>query len=74
MGLKKGMEVRGKTGLINYHTINTGEKKAEMKLRKSAAPRGFPFIVITSDKTRVGASSNQFGGSQAIKKGITYKW
>ena len=24
-GLKKGDEVRGKTGLINYHTGNTGD-------------------------------------------------
>jgi hypothetical protein len=47
VGLKKGMEVRVKTGLINYHAINTSEKKAEMKLRKAAAPRGFPFILIT---------------------------
>lgn len=73
-GLKKGDEVRGKTGLINYHTGNTGDKKAEMKLKKAAAAEGFPFILMTSDKTTVGASSNQFGGSQAIKKGITYKY
>lgn len=73
-GLKKAEEVRGKTGLINYHTGNTADKKAEMKLKKAAAILGCPFILMTADKTTVGASSNQLGGSQAIKKGIGYKY
>lgn len=73
-GLIKGGEVRGKTGLINYHTGNTADKKAEMKLKKEAAAAGYPFILMTADKTTVGASSNQLGGSQAIKKGIGYKY
>lgn len=73
-GLIKGEEVRGKTGLINYHTGNTGDKKAEMKLKKAAAVAGFPFILMTADKTTVGGSSNSLGGSQAIKKGIAYKY
>jgi sRNA-binding regulator protein Hfq len=73
-GLKKGEEVRGKTGLINYHTGNTADKKAEMKLKKAAATNGCPFILMTADKTTVGANSNQLGGSQAIKKGIGYKY
>jgi sRNA-binding regulator protein Hfq len=73
-GLKKGEEVRGKTGLINYHTGNTGDKKAEMKLKKAAAVIGCPFILMTADKTTVGANSNQLGGSQTIKKGIGYKY
>lgn len=73
-GLKKGDEVRGKTGLINYHTGNSGDKKAEMKLKKAAAAEGYPFILMTSDKSTVGANSNQLGGSQVIKKGITYKY
>lgn len=73
-GLKKGEEVRGKTGLINYHTGNTGDKKAEKKLKTAAAVLGCPFILQTADKTTVGASSNGLGGSQAIKKGIGYKY
>ncbi len=73
-GLKKGEEVRGKTGLINYHTGNSGDKKAEMKLKKAAAAIGCPFILMTADKTTVGANSNAIGGSQAIKKGIGYKY
>lgn len=73
-GLKKGEEVRGKTGLINYHTGNSGDKKAEMKLKKAAAAIGCPFILMTADKTTVGANSNSLGGSQAIKKGIGYKY
>ena len=73
-GLKKGEEVRGKTGLINYHTGNTADRKAEMKLKKAAAIVGCPFILMTADKTTVGFNSNQLGGSQAIKKGIGYKY
>jgi hypothetical protein len=73
-GLKKGEEVRGKTGLINYHTGNTGDKKAEKKLKMAAAVLGCPFILQTADKTTVGANSNVIGGSQAIKKGIGYKY
>ncbi len=73
-GLKKGGEVRGKTGLINFQTGNTGDKKAEKKLKMAAVEQECPFILMTSDKTTVGANSNALGGSQAIKKGITYKY
>lgn len=73
-GLKKGDEIRGKTGLINYHTGNTGDKKAEKKLKMAAAAMGCPFILQTADKATVGASSNSLGGSQVIKKGIGYKY
>jgi sRNA-binding regulator protein Hfq len=73
-GLKKGEEVRGKTGLINYHSGNTGDKKAEKKLKMAAAALGCPFILQTADKATVGATSNGLGGSQAIKKGVTYKY
>lgn len=73
-GLKKGEDLRGKTGLINYHTGNTGDKKAEKKLKMDAAEKGYPFILMTDDKSTVGASSNTLGGSQNIKKGIGYKY
>lgn len=73
-GLKKGDEVRGKTGLINYHTGNTGDKKAEKKLKMAAAAAGCPFILMTADKATVGANSNQLGGSQVVKKGIGYRY
>jgi len=73
-GLKKGEEVRGKTGLINLQTGNTGDKKAEKKLKMAAAELGCPFILLTADKTTVGANSNALGGSQAIKKGVAYTY
>lgn len=73
-GLKKSGEVRGKTGLINFQTGNTGDKKAEKKLKMAAAALGCPFILMTADKTTVGANSNGLGGSQAIKKGVGYKY
>lgn len=73
-GLKKGDEVRGKTGLINFQTGNTGDKKAEKKLKMEAAKLGCPFILLTADKVTIGANSNQLGGSQVIKKGVGYKY
>ncbi len=73
-GLKKVGEVRGKTGLINFQTGNTGDKKAEKKLKMDAAKQNCPFVFMTADKTTVGANSNALGGSQAIKKGICYKY
>lgn len=73
-GLKKGEDVRGKTGLINYHTGNTGDKKAEKKLKMDAAEKGYSFILMVDDKSTVGAGSNTLGGSQNIKKGIGYKY
>lgn len=73
-GLKKGEEVRGKTGLVNFQTGNTGDRKAEKKLKMAAAEMGCPFILLTADKTTVGANSNMLGGSQAIKKGIAYTY
>ena len=72
--MKKGDEVRGKTGLINYHTGNTGDKKAEKKLKMAAAEAVCPFILMTADKSTVGASSNSLGDSQNIKKGIGYRY
>jgi hypothetical protein len=73
-GLKKGEEIRGKTGLINFQTGNTGDRKADKKLKMAAAEMGCPFILLTSDKTTVGANSNMLGGSQAIKKGVAYNY
>ena len=73
-GLKKVGDVRGKTGLINFQTGNTGDKKAEKKLKMSAAAIGCPFVLMTSDKTTVGSNSNALGGTQAIKTGIAYKY
>ena len=73
-GLKKGGEVRGKTGIINFQTGNTGDKKAEKKLKMAAAVLNCPFILMISDKTTVGANSNQIGGTQAIKTGLGYKY
>ena len=70
----KRRHVRGKTGLINFQTGNTGDKKAEKKLKMAAAVLGCPFILMTADKTTVGANSNQLGGMQAIKTGLGYKY
>lgn len=73
-GLTKVGEVRGKTGLINFQTGNTGDKKAQKKLKMDAAKQGCPFVLLTADKTTVGANSNALGGSQAIKTGVAYKY
>jgi len=39
-----------------------------------AAKLGCPFVLLTADKTTVGANSNAIGGSQAIKTGVAYKY
>ena len=73
-GLKRLNEIKGKTSFINYHTGNTGDRKAEKKLKMEAAKMGAQFILMTSDRSTVGGSSNQLGGTQAIKKGVAYKY
>jgi len=73
-GLKKAGEVRGKTGLINFQTGNTGDKKAAKKLKMDAAKLGCPFVLLTADKATVGANSNALGGSQNIKTGVAYRY
>jgi sRNA-binding regulator protein Hfq len=72
-GLKKVGEVRGKTSMVNFQTGNTGDKKAEKKLKQDAASEKCAFILLTSDKSTTGAK-NTLGGSQAIKTGITYSY
>lgn len=74
IGLKKEGEIRAKTAYINLHTGNTGDKKVEKKMKMEAAKIGCPFILLTSDKTTVGADSNSLGGTQVIKKSIAYKY
>ena len=64
----------GKTGLIKFQTGNTGDKKAQKKLKMDAAKQGCPFVLLTADKTTVGANSNTLGASQAIKTGVSYKY
>lgn len=73
-GLTKVEEIRGKTAYINLQTGNTGDKKAQKKLKMAAATLGCPFIYLTSDKMTVGSQSNTIGGTQSIKTGITYKY
>ncbi|CAA7197049.1 hypothetical protein [Chryseobacterium potabilaquae] len=75
-GLKKGDEIRGKTGFISYHTGNTADKKAEKKLKIEAAEKGMPFIFMLESKdiNQTGYKGKAFGNVQSIKKGITYNY
>ena len=75
-GLKKGDEIRGKTGFVSFHTGNTADKKAQKKLKMEAAKAGFPFILLTENKdiNQSGATGPSFGAVQSIKKGVTYKY
>ena len=73
-GLTKGGEIRGKTAFINLQTGNSGDKKAEKKIKMAAAAMGCPFVYLTSDKSAVGSNSNDIGGSQNIKTGVAYKY
>lgn len=73
-GLKKVEEIRGKTAFINMQTGNTGDVKAMKKLKMAAAALNCPFILITSEKTTVGSSSNELGGTQSMKTGVAYQY
>ena len=69
VGLKKGVEVTGKTsGLLTYNTAGSADKKATKKIREAAAEAGAPFILLVGDKT------DNFGVKQSIKKGVTYSY
>lgn len=69
LGLKKGVEIKGKTsGLISYNTAGSADKKATKKLKEEAAEAGAPFILMTSDK------SDGYGVKQSVKKGVTYSY
>src|SRR4030095_11073728 len=64
IGLKKGVEIKGKTaGMISYNTAGSADKKATKKLKEEAAENGAPFILMTSDK------SDGYGVKQSVKKG-----
>jgi sRNA-binding regulator protein Hfq len=75
-GLKKVGEIKGKTAFINMHTGNTGDSKADKKLKMEAAKLGCEFIFMTADKdiNESGANGVSFGAVQAIRKGIAYKY
>jgi len=75
-GLKKGKEIKGKTGFVSFHTGNTADNKATKKLKMEAAEGGYPFILLTADKdiNQSGATGPSFGAVQAIRKGVTYKY
>ena len=75
-GLKKGEEIKGKTGFVSFHTGNTADSKSQKKLKIEAAKAGFPFILMTESKdiNQSGASGPSFGAVQSIKKGVTYKY
>lgn len=75
-GLKKVGEIKGKTAFINMHTGNTGDSKADKKLKIEAAKIGCPFVFMTADKdiNQSGADGPSFGSVQAIRKGIAYKY
>jgi hypothetical protein len=68
VGLKKGEEVRGKTGMFSYNSANSADKKAARKIKEAAAEAGAPFVLLTSDK------SDNFGVKQSIKNGVLYTY
>ena len=75
-GLKKGNEIKGKTGFVSFHTGNSADNKATKKLKMEAAAAGFPFILMTADKdfNQSGQNGPTFGAIQSVRKGVTYKY
>lgn len=76
VGLERANEIKGKTSFINYRTAAGSDKKAEEKLKKEAAEKACPFVLLTSEKDAglQAGSSMQFGGTQSMKKGVAYKY
>lgn len=71
IGLRKGEEIRGKTSSwINYNTQAGADKKATKHIKQSAAEQNVPYVLLTGDKN----SSNYYGVSQGLKKGIMYTY
>jgi hypothetical protein len=69
VGLKKGLEVKGKTaGLISYNTAGSADKKATRRIKEAAAELEAPFVLLTLDK------SDGFGVKQSIKSGAAYSY
>jgi hypothetical protein len=69
VGLKKGIEVKGKTsGVYSMHTAGSAERTATKRIKEDAAEVKASFILIATDKT------DNFGVKQSIKKGITYTY
>lgn len=56
IGLKRKIEITGKTSMINMHTTSSGDLKAEERLKREAAGYGCPFVLLTYDKTAVNAT------------------
>lgn len=75
-GLKKGNEIKGKTGFVSFHTGNSADNKATKKLKMEAAEAGYPFILMTADKdfNQSGQNGPTFGAIQSVRKGVTYKY
>ena len=71
-GLKKGDEVAGKTALINYRTATGSDRKALEKIKKAAAKKNAPFILMNTDKNFT--LGYGWGSSQSSKKGVCYSY
>jgi len=64
-GLRKGDDLKSKTGWVNMRSGNGKDEKAEKKLKQQAADARCPFILLLSDKTV---------GKSAKKTGTCYKY
>lgn len=64
-GLKRGDELKSKTGWVNFRSGNGKDEKAEKRLKQQAADARCPFILLLSDKTV---------GKSAKKTGTCYKY
>ena len=59
-GLKKGDDLKSKTGMVNFRSGNGKDERAEKVLKQQAAEVRCPFILLLSDKT-VGKSAKKTG-------------
>lgn len=72
-GLKKGEVIKGKISFINFHSEDSGFKKAEKKLKMEAAKKGYPFVLYSEEDIDY-SKINALDKPKIEKKGVMYTY
>jgi hypothetical protein len=72
-GLKKGEAIKGKISFINFHSEDSGFKKAEKKLKMEAAKKGYPFVLYSEEEIDY-SKINALDKPKIEKKGVMYTY
>lgn len=72
-GIKKGETIKGKISFINFHSEDSGFKKAEKKLKMEAAKEGYPFVLYEEEDIDY-SKINALDKPKIEKKGVMYTY